>query len=148
VGVDQEADPLEAAKAFVIELDGGTPGRAAGQGSAITTANTTLKLVPPYAIVGAEPLDEQLAGIRSSDYSGPAVIDLRLPRKIGAETPPESLRRGKNTIGAIRAQCAARYGSSGCLGTGTATSEGPFLPDETGSQAEEMTGGITLNWSA
>lgn len=147
VGVANEDDPAEAARAFVIELDGGTPGRTSGQGSAIACDGSSLLLKPPYAVVGMEQLDPELAGVASFDFDGDTFIELHLVRLVGDETPPQSLRRGKNILGLVAEQCRARFGATGCLGTGTAGTSGPFLPDESGGLAKEMIGDVNLKFT-
>ncbi|HYG69180.1 MAG TPA: hypothetical protein VD838_16030, partial [Anaeromyxobacteraceae bacterium] len=82
------------------------------------------------------------------DYTGQVEVILRLPRTLTGENPPESTRRARNTIGGIRADIEAAFGSTGAFATGMCASEGPFLPSNTGADADAIIGILRIEFFA
>ena len=136
------------AKAFIIESWGGNPPNTGGRGKFTATENSQKTFAPPFALVHASEMDTELAGTTSYDYSGTVAIEIHMPRQTGSDTPPETFRRGRNTMGAIRDEIAAQFGATNCLATGSTSSAGPTLPDQTAADGNALIGDITINWQA
>lgn len=136
------------AKAKIIESWGGNPGRTGGKGKATATDGTQFTLTAPFAVVHQSELDTELGGVASIDYAGSIGIALHLARVTSTDSPPETFRRGRNTIGAIRAELQALFGGANYLATGTARSAGPTLPEDSGADGAELIGEIILDWTA
>ncbi len=136
------------AKAKIIESWGGTAGLTGGKGRATATDNTQFALAPPYAIVHQATMDPELIGIAVYEYTGTIAIELHLPRRTGSDTPPETFRRGRNTMGLIAAEIRAQFGAAGCLATGTCRSEGPSMPEQSGAEGDEQIADLFIEWTA
>jgi hypothetical protein len=101
-----------AAKAKIIESWGGNPGRTGGKGKATATDGTQFTINPPFAVVHQSEIDTELGGVASIDYSGSIGIELHLARVTATDSPPETFRRGRNTLGFIRAELLALFGGA------------------------------------
>lgn len=136
------------ARGRIIESWGGNPGRTGGRTQATASNGEAFTLAAPFAIVHQAEMTPELAGVASFDYSGTVTIRLHLVRQSAGETAPDTFVRGRNVMGAIRAEVEALFGSSGCLASGTVRSEGPFLPDETGAEGDDLTAELFIDWFA
>lgn len=138
-----------AARARVVEGDGGIPADhdpADGDPQATAGDDSVFDLVPPFAVAAGEVEPPEPAGTGVFTRRGRVLFTIVLPRRLPGETPPAALRRARNVLGDIRQECEAAFGATGRLATGTAALEGPFLPDEIGSDRDALFGIITLTW--
>lgn len=132
----------------IIESWGGNPARTSSRAQATATNGENFTLAAPFAIVHQSEMTTELAGVASYDYTGTISIRLHLARQSGSEAAPDTFVRGRNVLGNIRAELEALFGSDGCLANGAIRSEGPFLPEETGAEGDDLTAELFIDWFA
>lgn len=134
-----------AAKARVIEFDGGDP-YIVGQAQAKAADGSTFTVAPPYAQVA------------STDFSSDDTTAMGWVRRNGAveialtfapvagDTPAERVRRSLNLLGQIRAEIEAQFGTAGKLALGYVSTQLLPLPDDTGALRGTTAGKLTITW--
>lgn len=139
-----------AAKAYIIELDGGDEDEVTG-GTGRSTAcdNSTLNRLTAacWAHVCERPPELNPESHAWLTWSRSGEITVRIwSRRTTSDTPPERRRRMMNIIGSIRADLEALFTAAGCLPAGQITSRLEALPDDTGYARDLDSGLLTIHW--
>lgn len=135
-----------AARGYIVNGYGGDPVQAGGQGKT-TMADGTSKTRPAnYALVAPDgPMRRELVAFREYSHSGR--INVVVIASLTASENAESITmRGRNLMGTILNELEAQLGLAGRLLAADLNSEGPSVPDMTGSKRGTFDFLITIDW--
>jgi hypothetical protein len=145
------AATAELAKAYVIESWGGDAKRHQNVAKMTFADGVSRALPETYAIIdmAEDGLDTEEVGVSSDDYRGTVMMTIYVPRKVGTETAPESMRRARNLQGAIRSEYRAQFGADNCLARHSRFSAPAVLPpDAEGPEADLIQIPLDFDWYA
>lgn len=140
-----------AAKAFIIEVDGGEEleagvGKAiACDGSTLTFANSDGKITKAYAQVASLVFPAEQVAVGWERREGEVAIAIVMPATSG-DKPHERTVRALNVLGAIRSELRSQLGAAGKLAAGSVDCALRPIPESTGALRGCQQGILTIRW--